>query len=89
MPQTLCVMTGEEVFHTEVYLYGHWREVPHIDNDSPAGHHPEQITDHVVFTAVPESIAEPRVVLRHTEGKIRLGYVHWNRVGCLKQTVHV
>lgn len=57
------------MFQAEVYLYGHWREVPHIDDDGPAGHHPEQITNHVVFTAVPESIAEPWVVLRYTEEK--------------------
>lgn len=68
-------MAGEEVFQAEVYLYGHWREVPHINDDGPAGHHPEQITDHVVFTAVPESITEPRVVLRHTERKLKLSYV--------------
>lgn len=51
----------------QAYLYGHGREVPHIDDDGPARHHPQQVTNHVVFAAVPESISEPRVVLTHTE----------------------
>lgn len=49
--------------NVQAYLSGHGREVPHVDHDGPAGHHPQQITDHVVFTAVPESIAKARVVL--------------------------
>lgn len=48
-----------------LYLSGHWREVPHVDHNGPAGHHPQQVADHVVFTAVPERITEARVVLRH------------------------
>lgn len=51
------------------YLYGHGGEVPHVDHDGPAGHHPEQVAHHVVFAAVPESVAEARVVLRHTESR--------------------
>lgn len=51
----------------DVYLYGHGGEVPHVDDDGPAGHHPEQVAHHVVFAAVPESVAEPRVILRHRD----------------------
>lgn len=51
---------------TQAYLYGHGREVPHVDHDGPAGHHPQQITDHVVFAAVPERVAKARVVLGKT-----------------------
>lgn len=53
-----------------LYLYGHGRKVPHINDDGPAGHHAEQVTDHVVFTAVPEGITKPRVVLRDSERKV-------------------
>lgn len=51
----------------QAYLYGHGREVPHVDDDGPACHHPQQVTDHVVFAAVPESISEPRVILTRTQ----------------------
>lgn len=47
----------------EAYPYGHGGEVPHVDHDGPAGHHPQYVADHVVFAAVPESISEARVIL--------------------------
>lgn len=55
------------------HLYGHWGEVPHVDHDGPARHHPQQVADHVVFAAVPEGVAEPGVVLKtHTELRLSL-----------------
>lgn len=42
----------------------HGRHVPHIADDGPAGHHPQQVTDHAVLGAVPESISKLWVVLK-------------------------
>lgn len=54
-----------ETLTSEAYLYGHGWEVPHIDDDGPTGHGAQQIADHVVLAAVPESITQARIVLRH------------------------
>lgn len=51
----------------EAYLDGHGREVPHVDHDGPAGHHPQHVADHVVFAAVPEGVAETSIVLGRNE----------------------
>lgn len=54
----------------KAYLYGHGWEVPHVDDYGPAGHGAQQVADHVVLAAVPEGVAEARVVLRDTgEGR--------------------
>lgn len=61
----------------ETYLYGHGREIPHVDHYGPAGHRTQKVADHVVFAAVPESIAKSRVILRHKqkEGKSKSDWV--------------
>lgn len=46
------------------HLLVHGRHVPHIADDGPAGHHPQQVTDHAVLGAVPESISKLWVVLK-------------------------
>ena len=50
---------------TRRYLDGHGGQVPHVDDDGPAGHHAQHVADHVVLAAVPESISKPGVVLKH------------------------
>lgn len=48
----------------DTHLLVHGRHVPHIADDGPAGHHPQQVTDHAVLGAVPESISKLWVVLK-------------------------
>lgn len=51
--------------HTHLLIHG--RQVPDITDEGPAGHHPQQVTDHAVLGAVPESISKLRVILRKGE----------------------
>lgn len=48
------------------HLLCHGRHVPDVTHDGPAGHHPQQITHHVILAAVPERISKLRVVLQIT-----------------------
>ncbi|RNA36457.1 hypothetical protein BpHYR1_024184 [Brachionus plicatilis] len=41
----------------------HFGQVVDVDDDGPAGHHQHQVLEHGVLGAVPEGVAEPRVVL--------------------------
>ena len=38
-------------------------QVPDVDDESPAGHEVEEVTQQRVTTAVPERIGKPRVIL--------------------------
>lgn len=40
----------------------HGRQVEDVDHNGPAGHHQHQILEHGMFGAVPEGVAETRVV---------------------------
>lgn len=48
----------------DTHLLMHSRHVPHVAHDGPAGHHPQQVTDHAILGAVPESISKLWVVLK-------------------------
>lgn len=58
----MCVLTCSSTCHTHLLVHG--RQVPDITDEGPAGHHPQQVTDHAVLGAVPESISELWVILR-------------------------
>jgi len=47
----------------------HGRQVPDVEDQGPAGHHPQQVTDHAVLGTVPESVSELWVVLRENKWK--------------------
>lgn len=55
----------------DTHLLMHSGHVPHVAHDGPAGHHPQQVTDHAILGAVPESISKLWVIL-----KIKIK--HWN-----------
>lgn len=46
------------------YLSNHWRQIPHVANNGPAGHYSQQIAHDVVFAAVPEGISKLRIILQ-------------------------
>lgn len=48
----------------DTHLLVHSRHVPHVAHDGPAGHHPQQVTDHAILGAVPESISKLWVILK-------------------------
>lgn len=49
------------MLHTHLLVHG-W-QVPDIAYKGPAGHHPQQVTDHAVLGTVPESISKLWVIL--------------------------
>lgn len=51
--------------HTHLLVHG-W-QVPDITDEGPAGHHPQQVVDHAVLGAVPESISKLWVILRKVQ----------------------
>lgn len=48
--------------YTHLLMHG-W-QVPDVADEGPAGHHPEQVTDHAVLGAVPESVSKLWVILK-------------------------
>lgn len=48
----------------DTHLLMHSGHVPHVAHDGPAGHHPQQVADHAVLGAVPESISKLWVILK-------------------------
>lgn len=61
MPVLACFSTSDS------HLLMHGWQVPDIADEGPAGHHPQQVTDHAVLGAVPESISELWVILREVQ----------------------
>ena len=77
--------------HTcQTHLLVHGRQVPNVADDGPAGHHPQQIADHVVLTAVPEGIPKLGVVLQdhrhaasyHYHGIMQLSHAQMHTASC-------
>lgn len=64
---------------SDTHLLVHGRQVPDVTDEGPAGHHPQQVTDHAVLGAVPESISKLYVILRkvqkHREVQCKWGTV--------------
>lgn len=48
--------------HTHLLVHG-W-QVPHVTDEGPAGHHPQNVTDHAILRTVPEGISKLWVILR-------------------------
>ena len=42
-------------------------QVPDVDDERPASHDVEQVTQKRLTTAVPERVSKPRVILTHTQ----------------------
>lgn len=56
--------TCSQVQLHDTHLLMHSGHVPHVAHDGPAGHHPQQVTDHAILGAVPESISKLWVILK-------------------------
>lgn len=64
----------------DTHLLMHSGHVPHVTHDGPAGHHPQQVADHAILGAVPESISKLWVVLKIKKNTEMLRK-NWTRKG--------
>lgn len=77
-----CVCSIASAHHTHLLVHG-WK-VPDITDEGPAGHHPQQVTDHAVLGTVPESISKLWVILGK-DTKIHRSAVRNRIVKCVSQ----
>lgn len=57
-----CMCTRALARYTHLLVHG-W-QIPDVTDEGPAGHHPQQVTNHAVLGTVPESISKLWVILK-------------------------